>query len=126
MIIRTFAVSLIVGISVLLSSFYCAAATTGTYAQGPVPNGVIMVNQTTGDITQCVVLVGITSLAPIGKCIQIGTTPAASLSGNAQINSSGSSPLVVIMNLVTGYVTECEISNTFAGEPTGSCISASN
>jgi hypothetical protein len=121
---RNLRTSLIVA-AIISSASVCAEAAT-IYAVGPVPNGEIMVNQSNGQIIQCVGLPSNSSFAPVGTCAQIGTTPSASLSGNVTINSGAANDLAVIINTATGYVTECEISNSFSGTPTGSCIEAKN
>jgi hypothetical protein len=124
MIGRNLAKIFAVSLCLMLVSGLCDAATI--YIAGAAPNGEILVNQSNGQIIQCVGLPTSTSLAPVGTCAQIGTTATANLSGNVTINSSATSDLAVIINTATGYVTECELSYSFSGTPTGSCIEANN
>jgi hypothetical protein len=121
---RNLRIALLTALCLTLVPTFCHAATN--YIVSAVPNGEILVNQTNGQIIQCVGLSTSTSLLPVGKCAQIGTTATASLSGNVSISSNATSDLVVIMNTSTGYVTECEISYSLAGEPTGACIEANS
>src|SRR5215510_4370928 len=110
---------------VLLTVFFCLIATaiamaSFTQVTAPDPNAtsVVIVDDSNGRITQCVAL--LSSSTPIRKCVGIGTTSTASLSGHVQVTVVGS--IAFITNTVTGNVTTCSVLIDGNGNPTGHCI----
>src|SRR5262249_40190559 len=95
-----------------------AVVASYTQAAAPNANSVVLVNNSTGEITQCGGLVS--GANPLGTCVRIGGIPTTSLSGRVAVNIVGN--IAFITDAGTGAVANCSVFINTSGNPSGHCI----
>jgi len=143
---QVFTTICVLAVSLFLGPATAAAATPLVQATGP--DGTVILNTQSGNITACASATELLLLnyppyqeiTPIGNCAKIGAISTASLSGNGFVSASYStaynnvvngSPLVYgvafVGNLETGVVLECTYEyDPQVGQVWGKCVTVAN
>ena len=82
--------------------------------QKAVQNGIVIFNQSNGQILFCPTIVNASTFTPYGSCKEIGTF-STSLTGTFQLDADSGKTTIFITNLVTGHVVECNCVTTEDG-----------